>query len=78
VGASQSRVDILHVVCHWTTQERALESGSKSAFARRKIGRAFTQGGKGLCTLQLHSAVCQLVEYVELLGAAAFQAEFWV
>jgi hypothetical protein len=38
---------------------------------------AFTQGGKGLCTLQLHSAVCHLVDYVELLFPAAFRAEFW-
>jgi hypothetical protein len=37
-----------------------------------------TQGGKRLCTQQLHSAVCHLVEHVELYGPSAFRAEFWV
>jgi hypothetical protein len=37
-----------------------------------------TSGGKHLCTVQLHSAVAHLVDYVELYGPAAFRAEFWV
>jgi hypothetical protein len=35
-------------------------------------------GGKHLCTVQLHSAVVHLVDYVELYGPAAYRAEFWV
>jgi hypothetical protein len=43
-----------------------------------RMAEDFTQGGKRLCTLQLHSAVCHLVDYVELYGPSAFRAEFWV
>jgi hypothetical protein len=34
--------------------------------------------GKNLCTIQLHSAVVHLVDYVDLYGPSAFRAEFWV
>jgi hypothetical protein len=43
-----------------------------------RLAEEHTQGGKRLCTQQLHSAVCHLVNHVQLYGPSAFRAEFWV
>jgi hypothetical protein len=43
-----------------------------------RLAEENTQGGKRLCTQQLHTAVRHLVDHVDWYGPSAFRAEFWV